>query len=156
MSKNLTTNEKADLLKSAGYTPDSDIFDEFNKDNDISIWETPIPFKNVDLPPFPINELPFIVGEYVRAVAETTQTSPDMAAVASLAILALCLQGKFKIAGKKDWIEPLNLYTLIIAPPAERKSAVMMFMSESVKLFENKENKHLAPYIKRNEMALFP
>ena len=148
MNENLNINEKADLLKSVDFT--TDIFDELQNNSDV--WEMPIPFKIVDLPPFPVNTLPFVVEEYVRAVAETTQTSPDMAAVASLAILALCLQGKFKIEGKKDWQEPLNLYTLIIAPPAERKSAVMMLMSEPVKLFENAENEKLAPNIERNKM----
>jgi len=148
LSEKLTLSEKAELLKSVDFTPD--IFDEL-KNNPV-VWETPVPFKNLDLPMFPVGELPVIVGDYVRAVAETTQTSPDMAAVASLAILALCLQGKFKIEGKKDWIEPLNLYTLIVAPPAERKSAVMAFMSEPVKLFENAENERLAPYITKNEM----
>jgi len=150
LSENLTLNEKAELLKSVNFT--ADIFDELNIAKDISVWEAPIPFKNVDLPKFPVDALPAIVGDYVLAVAETTQTSPDMAAVASLAILALCLQGKFKIEGKKDWVEPLNIYTLIIALPAERKSAVMMLMSEPVKQFENAENKRLAPYIKQNEM----
>ena len=150
MRERLTTNEKAELLKSVDFTSEPDIFNELQ--NNPIVWESPIPFKNIDLPSFPIDELPFVVEEYVRAVAETTQTSPDMAAVASLAILALCLQGKFKIEGKKDWIEPLNLYTLVVAPPAERKSAVMMLMSEPVKQFENDENERLAPYIKKNEM----
>jgi len=152
LSENLTANEKAELLKAANFTAETDIFDELNRKNDISVWESPIPFKNMDLPTFPVDELPCIVENYVRAVAETTQTSPDMAAVASLAILALCLQGKFKIEGKKDWQEPLNLYTLVIAPPAERKSAVMMLMSEPVKQFENTENEKLAPYIEKNKM----
>ena len=66
-----------------------------------------------------------IVGDYAMAVAETTQTSRDMAAAAGLAILALCVQGKFRIEGKPNWQEPLSLYTLVVAPPAERKSAAM-------------------------------
>lgn len=115
-------------------------------------WELPLPFKSVDLPSFPVDELPFFIGDYVRAVAETTQTSPDMAAVASLAILALCLQSKFVIEGKKDWREPLNLYTLIIAPPAERKSAIMALLSEPVKRFEDEENERLATYIEQNKI----
>ena len=50
-------------------------------------WETPIPFDAFDLPAFPADTLPPVVRDYVKAVAETTQTSVDMAAVASLAIL---------------------------------------------------------------------
>ena len=150
MSENLTTNEKAELLKSANFMTETDIFDELQ--NNPMVWETPIPFKSMDLPKFPVDALPAIIGDYVRAVAETTQTSPDMAAVASIAILALCLQGKFKIEGKKDWIEQLNLYTLIVAQPAERKSAVMALMSAPIKTFENAENERLAPTIERSRM----
>ena len=85
-------------------------------------------------------------------VAETTQTSPEMAATASLAILALSLQGKFLIEGKKDWREPLNLYTIVIAPPAERKSAVMTHMTEPLKRYEILENERLAPLIEQNKI----
>ena len=116
-------------------------------------WERPLPFKkSADLPCFPVDELPALVGDYAMAVAETTQTSQDMAAAAGLAILALCIQGKFRIEGKPNWQEPLNLYTLVVAPPAERKSAVMALMSEPVKEFENAENERLAPLIERNQM----
>ena len=60
-------------------------------------WETPIPFDDFTLPEFPTDALPPAVRDYVQAVAETTQTSADMAAVASLAILSICVQGKYRI-----------------------------------------------------------
>jgi len=119
---------------------------------DLLEWEAPIPFNRMNLPRFPIDELPAIVGSYAMAVAETTQTSQDMAATAGLTVLSLCIQGKFKIAGKPNWKEPLNLYTLVVAPPAERKSAVMALMSEPVKEYENAENERLAPFIEQNRM----
>ena len=75
---------------------------------------------------------------------------PDMAATASLAIIALCSQGKFVIESKKDWLEPLNLYTLIIAPPAERKSAVLKHMLIPVHQYETEENNRLEPLIQQN------
>ena len=150
MSERLTTDEKAELLKSANFTAETDIFDELQ--NNPVVWESPIPFKNINLPNFPVNDLPMVISDYVRAVAETTQTSPDMAAVASLAILALCMQGKFKIEGKKDWVEQMNLYTLIVAQPAERKSAVMSLMSAPIKKFENAENERLAKNVERSRM----
>lgn len=84
-------------------------------------WETPLPFDDFDLPEFPTDTLPPVVRDYVEAVAETTQTSVDMAAVASLATLSICLQGKYRIWGKPDWSEPLNTYCVIALPPAERR-----------------------------------
>lgn len=105
-----------------------------------STREAPIPFDEYNLPAFPVDALPAILRDYVKAVAETTQTSPDMAATAALAILAICAQGKCNIKGKSDWIEPLNIFAVIIAAPAERKSAVMKIMTAPLEEYERKIN----------------
>lgn len=103
-------------------------------------WDTPLPFDDFDLPEFPADTLPPVVRNYVEAVAETTQTSVDMAAVASLAILSICLQGKYRIWGKPDWSEPLNTYCVIVLPPAERKSAVISLMTAPLEEYEQEVN----------------
>lgn len=46
-----------------------------------------------DLPPFPVDTLPDTIRRYVSTVAEHSQTALDMAAVISLGVLAVCLQG---------------------------------------------------------------
>ena len=38
-----------------------------------------------------------------------------MAAVISLGVLVICLQGKYKIEGTPGYCEPLSLYTVVIA-----------------------------------------
>lgn len=48
---------------------------------------------------FPMEALPDTVSRYAAAVAAHSQTSPDMAAVIALGVLAVCLQGKFKGGG---------------------------------------------------------
>lgn len=85
----------------------------------------PIPFGRYDLDPFPVDALPKDIGDYIKAVAESTQTPVDMAGTSVLALLSVCLQGKYAIQGKDDWVEPLNLFANIIAEPSERKSAVL-------------------------------
>lgn len=109
--------------------------EEYNKPTEIK-WDTPIPFEKPSLPTFPVDALPKIIKDYVVAVAETTQTPVDMAATASLAIMSLCMQGRYRIDGKADWNEPVNLYTLIIAEPSERKSAIISFMTRPVNEYE--------------------
>lgn len=109
--------------------------EEYNKPTEIK-WDTPIPFEKPTLPTFPVDALPKIIKDYVVAVAETTQTPVDMAATASLAIMSLCMQGRYRIDGKADWNEPVNLYTLIIAEPSERKSAIISFMTRPVNEYE--------------------
>ena len=41
---------------------------------------------------------------------------------------------------------------MVVAPPAERKSAVMALMSEPLKRFEEAENERLAPLIEQNKI----
>ena len=48
-----------------------------------------------------------------------------MAGVLSLGVLAMTAQGRYKVQITGDWSEPLCLYTVAVAPPAERKSAVI-------------------------------
>ena len=112
---------------------------EYNKPAEIK-WDTPIPFEKPTLPTFPVDALPKIIKDYVVAVAETTQTPVDMAATASLAIMSLCMQGRYRIDGKADWNEPVNLYTLIIAEPSERKSAIIGLMLRPINEYELKYN----------------
>ena len=115
-------------------------------------WETPIPFEQATLPAFPVEALPPTVRDYVLAVAESTQTPVDMSASAALAILALCEQGKFRIRGKADWTEPLNLFVVIVAEPSERKSAVISFMTKPVNAFEAEYNRQNAAELEASKM----
>ena len=115
-------------------------------------WEQPIPFTQHTLPPFPVDAFPPAIRDYVLAVAETTQTKVDMSATAALAVLALCQQGKFRIKGKDDWTEPLNLFAVIVAEPSERKSAVINFMTQPVSQYEAKYNQQHAAAIERSRM----
>ena len=115
-------------------------------------WEPPIPFTQHTLPTFPVEAFPPEIRDYVLAVAETTQTPVDMAATAALAVLALCQQGKYRIKGKDDWIEPLNLFTVIVAEPSERKSAVISHMAGAVHRFEAVYNQQHAAAIERSRV----
>lgn len=104
-------------------------------------WEPPKPLeKEQMLPNFPLECLPDDVRRYVEAVAENTATPVDMASVASLAVIAGSVQKKFRIKGKPDYYEPLNIYALIIADPAERKSSVMREMTRYTKDYEREVN----------------
>ena len=104
-------------------------------------WKPPIPFDEVKVPDFPMSCLPPVVREYAQAVADAVQVSPDMVAAAILPIVALCVQKKFCIEGKPDWLEPLNLYGMIVALPAERKSAIAEKMTRPIQLYEAEYNK---------------
>ena len=133
--------------KQPGYVPPADYNAPLTPQ-----WEPPIPFAQHILPTFPVEAFPTAVRDYVLAVAETTQTPVDMAATAALAVLALCQQGKYRIKGKDDWIEPLNLFTVIVAEPSERKSAVISHMTGAVHRFEAEYNKQHSGAVERSRM----
>ena len=139
----------AKICKQPGYIP-PDIYNGLGP----VVWDTPIPFDEYGLPTFPVDALPEVIRRYVLAVAESTQTPVDMAAVEALGIVSLCCQGKYFIRGNADWTEPLNTYMVVIMEPAERKSSVLSMMIRPVEVFEKLENERRSPEIVKSQMEL--
>ena len=139
----------AKMRKQPGYIPP----DAYNGIGSV-VWETPLSFDEYDLPTFPVDALPETVRRYVLAVAESTQTSVDMAAVEALGVVSLCSQGKYFIRGNADWDEPLNIYTVVILSPAERKSSVLSMMIRPVEEYEKEENSRRNAGIIESQMVL--
>lgn len=113
---------------------------------------TPLTPQSSALPPFPVDALPEVIRNYVSAVAEHSQTAPDMAAVISLGVLATCLQGKYKVEGTPGYTEQLSLYTVVIAAPGERKSSVMRDMTRFLYDYEQEYNAAHSQEIRENRM----
>jgi hypothetical protein len=123
--------------------------EEYNKEPE---WETPIPFEEYNLPAFPVDALPGAIADYVKALAESTQTPIDMAATSAIAVMSVCMQGKFKIQAKEDWSEPVNTFVLDVMNPSERKSAVQNAMIQPINLYEAKQNIQNAALIESSKM----
>lgn len=87
---------------------------------------------------------------YAAAVAEHSQTSPDMASVISLGVLSVCLQGKYQVEGTPGYTERLSLYTAVIASSGERKSGVMRPMMRPLYEYEHEYNEQHASEIRQN------
>lgn len=60
---------------------------------------------------------------------------------------AVCVQRKFIVNPKPGWVEPLNLYAVIVAKPSERKSPVMKAMTRYLYEYAKEENERRAPEI---------
>lgn len=133
------------IEKQDGYIPP----EEYNKPSE---WETPIPFDEYSLPAFPVDVLPKVIGDYVTALSESTQTPVDMAATAAIAVISVCMQGKFKIRAKADWIEPVNTFVLDVMNPSERKSAVESGMIRPLNKYEAEKNTQNAAGIESSKM----
>lgn len=113
-------------------------------------WEQPISFDDFILPDFPTEALPEPIRNYVVALAESTQTPVDMAATSALAVMSVCLQGKYRIKAKDDWSEPLNTFVLNIMEPSERKSAVENAMIKPINAYEAEQNTAKAAIIEKS------
>ena len=68
-------------------------------------WDKPLPLSEHKdtLPIFPVESFPKEVRDYVKALAENTQTSIDMAAVVALGILAVCAGRHYQIEGNSNY-----------------------------------------------------
>lgn len=80
------------------------------------------------LPPFPVDALPAAVAAMVTAVSDFTQTDLGMAGTSALSMLAACAGGRVEVQVRPGWNEPVNIYTVTVAAPGERKSAVQAMM----------------------------
>lgn len=128
-----TKSEKLEMLKELTNSDISEL--GYN-------WIMPTPLQNItNLPTFPIETLPKIIKDYVLAVADNIQIPVDMAAVSALSVIAGTIQKKYVIEGKEDYTEPLNIYGVIVAKSAERKSATMRKMTSPIYHYEKEENK---------------
>ncbi|MGH3977416.1 MAG: YfjI family protein, partial [Pseudonocardiaceae bacterium] len=89
-------------------------------------WEQPTPLAPCRQPAtFPMGALPEWCREYATALAEETQTPPDLAGVCVLGVLSACAGGRALVEARAGWREPVNLYLLPVLPPGARKSAVI-------------------------------
>lgn len=116
-----------------------------------SQWEAPIELEAPQPMPFDSKWLPIEFSRFVKAVSESIGVAEDMPAVAILSMLSICNQGKYVIEAKKDWQEPLNTYSLIIADPAERKSPTLKLLTQPLLDFEREENDKLRLEIIRSQ-----
>ncbi|MGI5274141.1 YfjI family protein [Nonomuraea sp. CA-218870] len=116
-------------------------------------WDEIIPLDTRLAPPaFPLDSLPSWLADIVQAVAEETQTAPDLAAAFALGGLSTAAGGKAVVRVRGGWHEPLNLFLLCVAPPATRKSAV--FRAMTAPLYQAEEQLILAGRAKARQAEL--
>lgn len=121
----------ADRICKAEYLPD--------------LWELPKPFdRAVNLPKLTEHCLPPKLWEYLQAVSKYVQVAPEMGVLPMLSVLSLCVQGKAAIAYPANaHTEPLNIYTMTIAAPGERKSGCFKEFISPVNEYQREKNNSL-------------
>lgn len=87
-------------------------------------WDELIRLREYDLPQFPTQTLPAWLKNLVEELAQSTQTPPDLAAMLAIGACAVACAKKTAIVVRQGWVEPLNLYTVVVLAPGNRKSRV--------------------------------
>ena len=108
------------------------------------------PFAEEYRPHFPTDKLPSVLGSMVECLAEATQTPEEMGGLLSLGVLATLFQSRFRVEVTPDWQEPLCLYCAAVAPPGERKSAVISALTKPIYDYEKDEREFGAAEIEKN------
>jgi hypothetical protein len=122
MTKPGSRSRAAEIRREAGIPDDPEI--------PAAEWEPLVPLGAAgDLPAFPVRSLPDWGAAMVEAVAESTQTPPDLAGVVYLGVLAAAAGGRAEVEVQPGWREPVNLYAAPAMPPGSRKSAVFREMT---------------------------
>ncbi|OLE22259.1 MAG: hypothetical protein AUG49_19635 [Catenulispora sp. 13_1_20CM_3_70_7] len=102
----------------------------------MSRWPEPIPLNSARVVPgFPIWTLPGVWGEYVAALAESTQTPVDLPGSLALAILSTACAGRIWVRAN-GWTEPGCLYLTMVLEPGSRKSEVFGAMTAPIRAAE--------------------
>ncbi len=106
------------------------------------LWELPQSFeKETDLQPFPVSSLPKTLADYLNAICDYVQVDSAMVILPMLSVLSMCLQGKSTVAYPANaHTESINLYTLTIAPPGERKSGVFKALMRPAREYQRRYN----------------
>lgn len=123
------------------------------REHEPELWELPEPFeKPVELQSFPASALPETLADYLSEVARTVQVYPEMCVLPLLSTLSLCVQGKAVIQFPGgDHTEPLNLYTVTVAAPGQRKTSCYSSFMAPIEGYVKRYNAEHSEEIKQNQ-----
>lgn len=112
-------------------------------------WPEPVTFDTPDLPSIDPAWIPGWAGRFVTALADATETPPELAAVMVLTTASCAIAGKADVQIHGDYREPLNLWMACALPPGNRKSAVASAATAPLSAWEKAEAARLRPEIEQ-------
>lgn len=105
------------------------------------------PLYENELSLFPANSLPPSLGLYSKQIEESLQVVNEMVSPVLLGTVSMCIQGNYWISPKQDWKEPLNLYTMTVNKPSEKKTPVFKEILSPIYEYVDRVNKERQPQI---------
>ena len=108
-----------------------------------------VPLDTPDLPHLDLKHLPAWAGDFARAIATHTETSPELAAGMVLVTCATAAARRLRVMVKPGYSEPCNLWVVVALPSGNRKSGVQTATTEPLITWEHDQAKSLEQKIKR-------
>lgn len=96
---------------------------------------------------FPFDSLPPSLCLYSKQIEESLQVVNEMISPVLLGTVSMCIQGNYCISPKQDWKESLNLYTMTVNRPSEKKTPVLKEILAPIYDYVGRVNKERQPLI---------
>lgn len=113
----------------------------------VNSWPDPVLFDDAPLPAWPGDVFPDVIQRFVTELAASTETPPELAALLVLAAISAACQGKYRLRVKRDYFEPLNIWTLCALPPGSRKTGVQSAATAPLTQWERDQREIMTPVI---------
>ncbi|MFF3180256.1 YfjI family protein [Rhodococcus pyridinivorans] len=140
--ENLDLTEEA--LEDAHWHPDRLNRQAFLEDTPTPLVST-VPTESGLKLPFPTDALPKDIGDMARTVAASVQVSEAMTGQLALGALSASLGGYVRASPTAGYEEPVNLWTLAVALPGERKSGTINHMMAPLAELERELMEEIKP-----------
>lgn len=118
--KEILSNTHSYYQNNSDIAHDMKIIDNNTNDS----WEVPIALDSNQLENFPNNIFPPWLDNFIKGVAEESQTPIASSAFTALTALSSVLNKKYKINIRGNWYEYLNIYLIMALDSGHRKSFI--------------------------------
>ena len=112
-------------------------------------WPGLVPLDAPNLPRLDLAHLPDWAGDFARAVAEATETPPELAVGMVLVACAVPAARRLRVLVKPGYFEPCNLWVVAALPSGNRKSSVQTATTEPLIDWERDRAADMEDEIKR-------
>lgn len=104
-------------------------------------------FEKHDLPPFPVEALPRQIGDWTAQESRATQTPSDLPGLLALSVCSAALAKHVEVRVRDEWVEPCNLFTVVLLGPGNRKSQVFSDALRPLRTRERELIEQAAPLV---------
>ncbi len=118
-------------------------------DDAADVWDDPVDLDRPDLPLFPVDVLPGVLGDWVRAAAHALQVPTELPGLLTLAACSGAVSRRIEIEPGPGWREPINLFVAVLLDPANRKSAAFRLAFAPIQTIERELIEREGPVIAR-------